>query len=328
MDFVYSVYLAISRWILPLLTCLLVYLWIRYFRAARPSKQVIGRFVSRGGTVQPFFAQEALIGRAKKCDIVLTSSNAEKRHAIVYQKKDVWYIRSLGGEVWVNDEYAEGETELLDGDMVAFAEQELIFECNQLEEEDIYSYSMPEGGFALFVLTLFQLIMGGQLCLRMWEDLPIMIPICFLVLIVGQWIYFAFSRLMEQPLLLAELPVLYLITLGFAVCSCSDPDSLTKQLFCVVAGVVGCICLTILLRYHELCFSLRYVVALITVAVMGITVVFGTSIYGARNWLRIGSYSFQPSEFAKVALLLVGGCCLYVTLTQWKNRWFFLLFCA
>jgi cell division protein FtsW len=37
-----------------------------------------------------------------------------------------------------------------------------------------------------------------------------------------------------------------------------------------------------------------------------ITVVFfGVEIYGNRNWLRIGSFQFQPSEFLKIGLLLV-----------------------
>lgn len=328
METVYALYLAISRWVLPLLSCLLVFLWIRYFRLSRPPRQTVARFVTREGDPSNLYAQEGLIGRSKHCDILLPLPTVEKRHAVVYQKKGNWWIASLGGEVWVNEEYIEEETILLHGDMVAIAEQELMFECNDLEEEDVYSYRMPSGALALIVLTVFQLVMGGQLCLRFLDALPTMLPICFGALVVGQWIYFAATRLMHRPMLLAELPILYLVTLGTAVCACATPDVLLKQLFCIGVGVVGCLCLAFLLRYHEFCYGARYVFALITVGVMAITVVFGTRIYGARNWLSIGSYSFQPSEFAKVALLLVGGCCLYVSLTKWKNRWFFLFFCA
>ena len=36
----------------------------------------------------------------------------------------------------------------------------------------------------------------------------------------------------------------------------------------------------------------------------GLVLVIGTEIYGNRNWIRIGDFSVQPSEFLKIALLL------------------------
>ena len=36
----------------------------------------------------------------------------------------------------------------------------------------------------------------------------------------------------------------------------------------------------------------------------GLVLIIGTEIYGNRNWIRIGDFSVQPSEFLKIALLL------------------------
>jgi rod shape determining protein RodA len=41
-----------------------------------------------------------------------------------------------------------------------------------------------------------------------------------------------------------------------------------------------------------------------TVAILGLVLVVGTNLYGAQRWIAVGPFSFQPSELAKVALLI------------------------
>ncbi len=328
MEFLYTLYLAISRWVLPLLSLLLVALWIGCFRQSRPPRKVIARFISRDGIPHPVVVAEGVLGRRRCCDVVVKGETIEKRHAMFYQKGEEWFLAPLQGETWLNEEYLEEPAPLLNGDVVALCEQELIFECNRTELEDITSFTPPSGAGMMAVLTLFQVILGGQLCLRYLTDLNPMIPLCFGVLAVGGWVYFLVHRLVRPAPLLAEVPILYLLTLGTAVCACAAPDVLLKQLVCTLLGAAGCVILTLLLKYPTLCQRLRYGFAFLAVGVMAFTVVFGTRINGSRNWLSVGGYSFQPSEFAKVALLLVGSCCLYVTLQKVWNRLFFFGFSA
>ena len=44
---------------------------------------------------------------------------------------------------------------------------------------------------------------------------------------------------------------------------------------------------------------------LVTLGAQVYVIFFGTSVYGNRNWIRIGNFSVQPSEFLKIALILV-----------------------
>lgn len=79
---------------------------------------------------------------------------------------------------------------------------------------------------------------------------------------------------------------------------------LKKELLAVVIGVIGLVAAkTIPLEYFK---KLAYPVfgiallLLITVLIPGI----GTKAGGAQRWLKLGPFSFQPSEFAKIALIL------------------------
>ena len=324
----YPFYLAVSRWVLPALAVLVALFWVAYFRAARPPKRVIARFTDGQGASYPVTVAEGFVGRGRRCDVALPDETVQKAHAVFYQKNGGWWIAPRRGDVTVNDVPADGPVPLMDGDVLTLGRTALTFVCNDPEQEDISSFTPPTGALPLVLLTVFQIVMGGQLCLRYWEDMPLMLPVCFGALIAGEWLYFLAGRWIPHFHMLMEIPVLYLTTLGLAVCACASPENLYKQLICALLGMAGYIGFTLLLRKESWCYALRFVVAGVTLAVLLFTAVFGTRIFGARNWLSIGSFSLQPSEFAKITFVFVGACGLYVTTQKPFNRWFFLGFAA
>jgi len=77
----------------------------------------------------------------------------------------------------------------------------------------------------------------------------------------------------------------------------------TKQfLWALVAIAVAWIVAGIPYRAYD---SLAYPAYLISLALLGLTLVMGTSAYGAKRWLELGPLKFQPSELAKIATVLV-----------------------
>lgn len=77
---------------------------------------------------------------------------------------------------------------------------------------------------------------------------------------------------------------------------------LKKQMAAVFVGLIGMLIMTLIPYrfWDKLSFVLYVGSFLLCVAVIFI----GSEINGAKRWLKIGSFSFQPSELAKIAVIL------------------------
>ncbi|HEX5506233.1 MAG TPA: FtsW/RodA/SpoVE family cell cycle protein [Thermomicrobiales bacterium] len=110
--------------------------------------------------------------------------------------------------------------------------------------------------------------------------LPLVATLAGLGLIVIQRLQ---PALRDQPGLghIAERQLIYL-ALGFAL------------LWCVVA------------LFHQLHLVRRYkyLVGLTAIGLMALTMLVGTTIYGAKLWIEVGPVQFQPSEIVKILLVL------------------------
>lgn len=92
-----------------------------------------------------------------------------------------------------------------------------------------------------------------------------------------------------------------------------DPLGLLKrQVFFLTIGLV-LMFLMVRFDYHRFADPGMYRGIVLAAAILLFLVLFfGSTVEGARRWLRIGPFSFQPSEFAKFALILL----LAVKLTE------------
>lgn len=80
--------------------------------------------------------------------------------------------------------------------------------------------------------------------------------------------------------------------------------SLLSELAFVAAGCVLALGLS-RLSYKVLLGKMLVVIWAVTVAALVVTVAMGQTAYGATRWLQIGGLSLQPSEFAKITIVLV-----------------------
>lgn len=119
------------------------------------------------------------------------------------------------------------------------------------------------------------------------------------------------------------LCVLVLVGLGLASLASSSSDLFVKQLLWVVIGAV----IALMLVYVDLrsFFSNRNVIFgmyFLVLALLLLTYFFAPEIKGNRAWLAVGSFQFQPSELAKVALIFVLAYFFsrrHVSIARWKT---------
>ena len=80
---------------------------------------------------------------------------------------------------------------------------------------------------------------------------------------------------------------------------------LKRQALLAVVGTVAAIVLA-RVNYHVWCRSLLPVIWVATVLLLLLimTPIAGSDAYGATRWIRIGGFTFQPSEFAKLTVIM------------------------
>ncbi|MDD6794225.1 MAG: FtsW/RodA/SpoVE family cell cycle protein [Clostridiaceae bacterium] len=77
-----------------------------------------------------------------------------------------------------------------------------------------------------------------------------------------------------------------------------------KQIIWFIAGIVIYILTVVIMPEMNKLSKYKYVYLGITLVTMPLAKLFGRNIYGASNWVYIGGFGFQPSEFGKIALTL------------------------
>ncbi len=320
----YPYFFAAARWLIAAVSVLLVFAWIRYFKGNKPTPPAIAMLTTRDGVSLPVTATENLIGRTARADILIPISGIAKRHALLYTVHNSWKIAPLDGAIQINLQNARKEAPLDYGDKITLAGQTLTF--SRRTDEDISSRRPASPLLSLFLLSVFQLLVGTSISLRFWGSLSPLVPLCFLGLIAGEWIYFLIGRLIPHFTLLTELPICYLATLGLAVGCCTLPEDLPKQALCFAIGFVGFLLLTLLLKCHDFLLSMQRIVMLLSLALLYFTAFFGAKINNSRNWLQFGGFSVQPSELVKVAFVLCGAVSLYILFKKPIRRLEFLIY--
>jgi len=97
----------------------------------------------------------------------------------------------------------------------------------------------------------------------------------------------------------------FLIMLGLVVQYRIGAEIASKQLLMFAIGFVMLVLCMLLMRRPEFFRKISWLLMLGSIAILAVLFVIGDEQYGAKNWISIGSMSFQPSEFVKVALVFV-----------------------
>lgn len=184
----------------------------------------------------------------------------------------------------------------------------------------------PINNFALLiVLSVFQLVTGFQAA-NAHDEFSIKAMASSAILIVLEWayvgvLYFTIHRRNFE----LEFIAFFLSGVGLTVIGSVNPDACFKQLLILACSVVAFTVFVFILGDVELCMKLRLPVAIGALLLLALNLVLGTEKYGAKNWIEIGGFTLQPSEFVKVAFIFVGAATLEKIQTS-KNIIRFIIF--
>ncbi len=325
----YIWFLAVARWLIPAIAVLLSWLWYRTLAEKRVQPSVLATLVGEDGERMPIAFCETSLGRRRSCDIQINLPTISRMNAVLTREENgLFRVKDVSGHDNIQIDGAAledagyirvGETLCIGGYHMRLtgpnAEDQLALRSERRKKPAGRAKPAPGFGVIVFLLSLFTLLVGLELCLKYADGLNMALPASFALLIAGEWICY-FINLAAGGSMRVETPAFFLTTLGFAVCATTAPGSLLKEALATVGGILVFVLLSNLLRSIRLTMQLRYAAGIGVLALLGFTLVLGETVFGSRNWIDLGFITIQPSEFAKVAFVFAGAATLEHLLTR------------
>lgn len=242
---------------------------------------------------------EFLIGSDDECDIVLNGLKA--RHAVLSISNNYMTLRPIEKcKIGINRKSIKGETRFAPDDLITMGDREFSIRLKNNKGKPT-GKSMGKKTVAFACLNIIQIFILISLCFAFESKAPSLIGV-FSLLIIGEWVYLFITRFLGAFL---EIPIMFLITVGFSVVAHNTVGAVIKQAICLVIGMVGAILLAKIIEHPKMAIGLKGVALVAGIAFFTVNMVFGVIYNGAQNWLKIAGFSFQPSELIKVILIFI-----------------------
>lgn len=325
-----------SKYALIILSLFIIARCIRSMLSERYEPEVWAYLRYRSEDI-PVTHWENIVGRGISADLRIPSPNVSRVHAVITRSDSgVWSIYDIfsKGGVWVNGVKIDGNGVRLDpNDQINVGGEKLRFielpyrKKEKLEADRTSAGKRVSPSVTLAALSLFQLFLLLQHMLSARSDELAVIALGFAALIALQWCCYLSMRVINRSGFEIETLAFYLSTLGLSVAASSAPDEIYKQIILTIAAVILFLLSGWWLRSLKRTLAMRIPVGILALALMGVTIVFSDYVLGAKNWLEIGGFSFQPSELVKVAYIYVGSSTLD-RLFRKRNLFGFIVFSA
>jgi len=331
-----SYMLTASKYVLILLSIAVLVRCLRSMLSEKYESEVWA-YLRFGKETLPVSHWENTLGRSAGADVRIDRPGVSRIHAILKRSdRGVWTIYDVFNKngVWVNGLKVGIQGMNLDsGDVINLAGTTVRFQDittdkrRKLEEQRTSAGKSVSPFVTLLELTVLQCFLLVQHSMTASaEHLP-GVALAFAALLAMEWALYVAMRLIGRSGFEIETLAFYLTTLGMSVAASSTPQDMFKQVLLTLAAVVLFLLFGWWLRNLRRTTFIRGVVAAGALALLAVNVAASDVLLGARNWLELGGYSFQPSEFVKVAYLYVGASTLD-RLYRRRNLFVFIAFSA
>ncbi len=328
--------MTISKFVLICTSISILARCIRSMLSERYELETWG-YIRAGDKTLPVNHWENIIGRSTGADIRLFGAGISRVHAVLSRNdKGIWKIYDIfsRGGVWVNGEKAGvNGIELSHGDVINLGGSCLRFldigkdQRNALEAARSFAGKNVSPSLTLLELTVFQLFLLLQHAISAAPGNLAPISLGFVTLIILQWTCYNSMRIINRSGFEIEILAFYLSTLGMSVAASSTPEDMYKQMLLTIVSVLLFLLSGWWLRNLKRTISVRIPVGTLAILLLAVNVIFSEAVFGAKNWLEFGGYSFQPSELIKCAYIYVGASTLDL-LYRKKNLFSFIVFSA
>ena len=307
-------YLAILRFLIPIMAGLLIYLCGKPLLTFRREPEIWAWLILPDGKKLPITHWENVIGRSKRCDIVVDFPTVSRNHAVLTRYDDgSWTVTDADSKdgIMVNGEDVY-ICALEPSDVITIGGLDMRLEPISRNQEIRLAQLRTKAsspGQSLMALALLS-VMQSLICLAflLGGDVAVGKSILwgFGGIFLCQWALLIFYLCIRRASFEVETLAFFLCTMGMAVIATVTPTETIKQLIAMILGVGLFLFTGWSLRDLERAKAVRYVATAAGIGFLIITLLFGEEYYGAKNWITIGSLSIQPSELSKDCFVFAG----------------------
>lgn len=283
----------------------------------------------------PIFYWENSLGRSKNCDVVIENAAISREHAVLFRRKEGWFVSDTHSKsgVFVNGQKIKNKTKVNLNDTISLGSTALtlkkasdsreISSCSEAQEK----VRPLKPARKLFLVTLFFILTCIQSIIETQTvNLASVAPILGFILL--SWTFFFVSTVfIKRCTFELETLAIFLSGIGLTLISYTNPDDALLQLAAIAIGMILFCFIIWFIKNPDFICKMRFLIAIFAILLFIFNLVFAKEINGAKNWIKLGTFSVQPSEFVKIAFIFVGASTLN-ELQNAKNLTGFIAFSA
>ncbi|HIS69225.1 MAG TPA: FtsW/RodA/SpoVE family cell cycle protein [Candidatus Gallacutalibacter stercoravium] len=335
-DLLLSAGIFLLRVLQPFLALLILYHCFTSLRNHRRGEQPLVELKDTiSGARIPVVYWENTIGRSKSSDILLPDPAVSRDHAVLYRREEGWMISDTHSKAGTkcNGATIQAPTQVRVGDVITLGSTSLSLEradrTGNIHRSWFFNRSKPciRPARLMVLVSFFHALLAAQLCLPdegfAWQPLALWGAFT----LVG-WLFLLISRRgFHRSGFELETLAFFLSGLGILLIYSVDERQAYIQTAAMALGMVLFCCVLWFMEDPDRVMRWRLPMSILAVLLLAGTLVLGTEVYGAKNWILIGPVSIQPSELVKICFIFVGTSTLNQLQTA-KNLTEFLVFTA